>query len=28
IGTGQVHVWFPAQEGGFPKPKDVVLSRD
>jgi len=28
IGTGQVHVWFPAQAGGFPKPKDVVLSRD
>jgi 3,4-dihydroxyphenylacetate 2,3-dioxygenase len=28
IGTGQVHVWFPAQPGGFPKPKDVVLSRD
>jgi 3,4-dihydroxyphenylacetate 2,3-dioxygenase len=28
IGTGQVHVWFPAQEGGFPKPKDVTLSRD
>jgi 3,4-dihydroxyphenylacetate 2,3-dioxygenase len=28
IGTGQVHYWFPAQEGGFPKPKDVNLSRD
>lgn len=28
IGTGQVHVWFPAQPGGFPKPKDLVLSRD
>jgi len=28
IGTGQVHYWFPAQEGGFPKPKDVTLSRD
>lgn len=28
IGTGQVHVWFPAPEGGFPKPKDLVLSRD
>jgi len=28
IGTGQVHVWFPSPEGGFPEPKDVVLSRD
>ncbi|HLP24016.1 MAG TPA: catechol 1,2-dioxygenase [Microbacteriaceae bacterium] len=28
IGTGQVHVWFDAPEGGFPKPKDLVLSRD
>jgi 3,4-dihydroxyphenylacetate 2,3-dioxygenase len=28
IGTGQVHFWFPAQEGGFPNPKDVVLTRD
>ena len=28
IGTGQVHVWFPRPEGGFPAPKDLVLSRD
>jgi aromatic ring-opening dioxygenase catalytic subunit (LigB family) len=28
IGTGQVHVWFPKPEGGFPRPKDLVLSRD
>jgi predicted Rdx family selenoprotein len=28
IGTGQVHVWFPKPEGGFPEPKDLVLSRD
>ena len=28
IGTGQVHVWFPRPEGGFPEPKDLVLSRD
>ncbi len=28
IGTGQVHVYFPAPEGGFPRPKDLVLSRD
>ncbi len=28
IGTGQVHVYFPRPEGGFPKPKDLVLSRD
>lgn len=28
IGTGQVHVWFPKPEGGFPAAKDVVLSRD
>lgn len=28
IGTGQVHIWFPEPEGGFPEPKDLVLSRD
>jgi 3,4-dihydroxyphenylacetate 2,3-dioxygenase len=28
IGTGQVHVWFPKPEGGFPEPKNLVLSRD
>jgi aromatic ring-opening dioxygenase catalytic subunit (LigB family) len=28
IGTGQVNVWFPRPEGGFPAPKDLVLSRD
>ena len=28
IGTGQVHVWFDKPEGGFPLPKDLVLSRD
>jgi 3,4-dihydroxyphenylacetate 2,3-dioxygenase len=28
IGTGQVHVYFPRPEGGFPLPKDLVLSRD
>jgi aromatic ring-opening dioxygenase catalytic subunit (LigB family) len=28
IGTGQVHVYFPEPEGGFPRPKDLVLSRD
>jgi 3,4-dihydroxyphenylacetate 2,3-dioxygenase len=28
IGTGQVHVWFPRPEGGFPNAKDVTLSRD
>lgn len=28
VGTGQVHVWFPKPEGGFPEPKDLVLSRD
>ena len=28
IGTGQVHIWFDKPEGGFAKPKDLVLSRD
>ncbi len=28
IGTGQVHVWFPKPEGGFPAPQNLVLSRD
>jgi aromatic ring-opening dioxygenase catalytic subunit (LigB family) len=28
IGTGQVHIWFDKPEGGFPRPKDLVLSRD
>jgi 3,4-dihydroxyphenylacetate 2,3-dioxygenase len=28
IGTGQVHVYFPEPEGGFPRPKDLVISRD
>ena len=28
IGTGQVNYWFAKPEGGFPKPKDVVRSRD
>ncbi len=28
IGTGQVHVWFPKPEAGFPAAKDLVLSRD
>lgn len=27
VGTGQVHIYFPKPEGGFPLPKDVVLSR-
>ena len=28
IGTGQVHVYFPEPEDGFPQPKDVELSRE
>jgi 3,4-dihydroxyphenylacetate 2,3-dioxygenase len=28
IGTGQVHIWFDKPAGGFPRPKDLVLSRD
>jgi 3,4-dihydroxyphenylacetate 2,3-dioxygenase len=28
IGTGQVHVWFPRPDGGFPRAKDLTLSRD
>ncbi len=28
IGTGQVHIWFDKPEAGFPRPKDLVLSRD
>jgi len=28
IGTGQVHIWFDKPEGGFARPKDLVLSRD
>ncbi|WP_394768993.1 catechol 1,2-dioxygenase [Lacisediminihabitans sp.] len=28
IGTGQVHVWFPRPVGGFPRAKDLTLSRD
>jgi len=28
VGTGQVHIYFPRPEGGFPQPKDMVLSRD
>lgn len=28
VGTGQVHVWFPKPEGGFPLPKDLELTRD
>lgn len=28
IGTGQVHVWFPHPEGGFPRARDLTLSRD
>jgi 3,4-dihydroxyphenylacetate 2,3-dioxygenase len=28
VGTGQVHIYFPKPEGGFPRPKDMVLSRD
>ena len=28
VGTGQVHIYFPKPEGGFPQPKDMVLSRD
>jgi len=28
VGTGQVHIWFPRPDGGFPAPKDLVLSRD
>jgi 3,4-dihydroxyphenylacetate 2,3-dioxygenase len=28
IGTGQVHVWFPKPDGGFPAAKDLTLSRD
>ncbi|MBC7762711.1 MAG: catechol 1,2-dioxygenase, partial [Candidatus Saccharibacteria bacterium] len=28
IGTGQVHVWFPRPDGGFPAAKNLVLSRE
>lgn len=28
IGTGQVHVWFPRPESGFPAAKDLALSRE
>ena len=28
IGTGQVHVYFPEPDGGFPLPRDVVRSRE
>jgi 3,4-dihydroxyphenylacetate 2,3-dioxygenase len=28
IGTGQVHVWFPQPEGGFPAARDFTLTRD
>ena len=28
VGTGQVHIWFDQPQGGFPRPKDLVLSRD
>jgi 3,4-dihydroxyphenylacetate 2,3-dioxygenase len=28
IGTGQVHVWFPKPDGGFPAPKNLTLSRE
>ena len=28
IGTGQVHVWFPRPEAGFPAAKNLVLSRE
>ncbi|GAA1684792.1 3,4-dihydroxyphenylacetate 2,3-dioxygenase [Microcella alkalica] len=28
IGTGQVHVYFPEPDGGFPQPRDLVLSRE
>lgn len=28
IGTGQVHVYFPEPENGFPQPKDLELNRD
>jgi 3,4-dihydroxyphenylacetate 2,3-dioxygenase len=28
VGTGQVHVWFPKPEEGFPAPKDLELTRD
>ena len=28
IGTGQVHGYFPEPAAGFPRPKDLVLSRD
>ena len=28
VGTGQVHVWFPKPAEGFPRAKDLVLSRD
>ena len=28
IGTAQIHMYFPKPEGGFPLPKDLVLSRD
>ncbi len=28
IGTGQVHVYFPEPENGFPQPKDLELSRE
>ena len=28
IGTGQVHMYFPEPEGGFPQPRNLVLSRE
>ena len=28
VGTAQVHMYFPTPDGGFPLPKDMVLSRD
>lgn len=27
VGTGQVHIYFPRPEGGYPAPKDMVLAR-
>lgn len=28
IGTGQVHVYFPEPDNGFPRPRDLELTRD
>lgn len=28
VGTGQVHIWFPRPEGGFPRARDLTLARE